>query len=185
MATLLEDGETTKFVFTGNPEVNKGLHLLEDEIRGPTGTNEIVVIESSTFTVDDPEFRQVVESLTADLAGLGPDIIRLETAEYHGAGCCCPGVGDGVDLLQPTAPLFTVAGQHKQRIIDAHGQSNHGDDVFHEEGQLENLANQRRGSQGDHDGHDGHYQRHPGRREGSQHHDQDYQGDGGAEQLTL
>ena len=54
MATLLKDGETTKFVFTGNPEVKQGLDLLEDEIRGPTGTNEIVVIESSTLTVDDP-----------------------------------------------------------------------------------------------------------------------------------
>ncbi len=79
MSTLLKDGETTAFVFTGNPEVNKGLDLLEDEIRGPTGTNEVVVIQSSTFTVDDPQFRQVVESLTANLAKLGPEIIRLET----------------------------------------------------------------------------------------------------------
>ena len=79
MFTLLKDGETTKFLFTGNPEVKQGLDLLEDEIRGPTGTNEIVVNESSTFTVDDPQFRQVVEALTANLAQLGPDIIRLET----------------------------------------------------------------------------------------------------------
>ncbi len=87
MATLLKDGETTKFVFTGNPEVNKGLDLLEDEIRGPTGTNEIVVVDSSSFTVDDPQFRQVVESLTSDLAALGPDIIRLETlANFYSTG---------------------------------------------------------------------------------------------------
>ena len=87
MATLLKDGETTKFVFTGNPEVNKGLDLLEDEIRGPTGTNEIVVIESSVYTVDDPQFRQVVESLTADLAELGPEIIRLQTlANFYSTG---------------------------------------------------------------------------------------------------
>ncbi|MCH8298025.1 MAG: MMPL family transporter [Chloroflexi bacterium] len=79
MATILKDGETTKFVFTGNPEVKQGLELLEDEIRGPTGTNEIVVIQSSTFTVDDPEYQLVVESLTSDLAALGPGIIRLET----------------------------------------------------------------------------------------------------------
>ena len=79
VSSILADGETTKFVFTGNPEVKQGLDLLEDEIRGPTGTNEIVVIQSSTFTVDDPQYRQVVESLTSDLAALGGDIIRLET----------------------------------------------------------------------------------------------------------
>ena len=87
IATLLKDGETTKFVFTGNPEVKQGLDLLEDEIRGPTGTNEIVVIESSTFTVDDPQYQQVVESLTSDLAALGPEIIRLETlANFYSTG---------------------------------------------------------------------------------------------------
>lgn len=53
----------------------------------PTGTNEIVVIESSTFTVDDPEYRQVVEDLTADLKALGPEIIRLETlANFYTTG---------------------------------------------------------------------------------------------------
>ena len=87
VATILKDGETTKFVFTGNPEVKQGLDLLEHEIRGPTGTNEIVVIESSTFTVDDPEYRQVVEDLTADLKALGPEIIRLETlANFYTTG---------------------------------------------------------------------------------------------------
>ena len=47
VGTILKDGETTKFVFTGNPEVKQGLDLLEDEIRGPTGTNEIVVMASA------------------------------------------------------------------------------------------------------------------------------------------
>lgn len=79
VGSILKDGETTKFVFVNDPEVKQGLDLLEDEIRGPTGTNEIVVIESSAFTVDDPEYQQVVETLTADLAALGPEIIRLET----------------------------------------------------------------------------------------------------------
>ena len=37
VATILKDDETTKFVFTGNPEVKQGLDLLEDEIRGPHG----------------------------------------------------------------------------------------------------------------------------------------------------
>ena len=78
IASFLEDGLTTAFVFTNDPEVQHGEELLE-EIRGPKGTNEVVVFESSKFTVDDPEYQRAVESLTADLAALGPDIIRLET----------------------------------------------------------------------------------------------------------
>ncbi|NQW21989.1 MAG: MMPL family transporter [SAR202 cluster bacterium] len=78
VAGFLEDGLTTKFVFVNDPEVQHGEKLLE-EIRGPKGTNEAVVFESTKYTVDDPEYKQAVESLTANLAALGPDIIRLET----------------------------------------------------------------------------------------------------------
>ena len=51
---FLEDGLTTKFDFVSNPEVKQGEDLLE-EIHGPKGTNEIVVFQSSKYTVDDPE----------------------------------------------------------------------------------------------------------------------------------
>ena len=78
IVNFLEDGLTTTFVFTNDPEVQHGEKLLE-EIRGPKGTNEVVVFESTKFTVDDPEYRQAVEALTDDLAQLGPAIIRLDT----------------------------------------------------------------------------------------------------------
>ena len=80
ITAFLEDGLTTAFVFTNDPEVQHGEKLLE-AIRGPKGTNEVVVFESTKYTVDDPEYRRAVEALTEDLAGLGPEIIRLETLE--------------------------------------------------------------------------------------------------------
>ncbi len=79
IASFLEDGLTNKFVFTNDSEVKVGIDFLEDEIRGPTGTNEAVVFESTKFTVDDPEYREVVETLTANILALGPEIIRPET----------------------------------------------------------------------------------------------------------
>ncbi|MDA1127961.1 MAG: MMPL family transporter [Chloroflexi bacterium] len=79
IVNYLEDGLTNKFVFTNNSEVKVGIDLLEAEIRGPTGTNEVVVFESTKYTVDDPEYQAAVESLTADLQALGEDIIRVET----------------------------------------------------------------------------------------------------------
>ena len=84
--SLLEDGLTTAFVFTNDPEVQHGEELLE-EIRGPKGTNEVVVFQSTKYTIDDPEYKRAVEDLTAELAKLGLEIIRLETlGEYlqHG-----------------------------------------------------------------------------------------------------
>ncbi len=45
-------------------------------MRGPKGTNEIVIIGSDTLTVDAPAFQQAVEGLTAELAALVPEIIR-------------------------------------------------------------------------------------------------------------
>ena len=87
VSTLLKDGETTKFVFVNNPEAKTGLDLLEDRLRGPTGTNEIVVVQSETVTVDDPAFSQVVTSLTDDIAALGDEHIRPATlANYYRTG---------------------------------------------------------------------------------------------------
>lgn len=56
-----------------------GIDLIENEIRGPIGTNEIVVFESTKYTVDDPEYQVAFETLTAEIAELGPDIIRPES----------------------------------------------------------------------------------------------------------
>ena len=77
--TLLKDGETTKFVFVNNPESKRGLDLLEDRLRGPTGTNEIVIVESASIDVDNPTFQKVVEDISAGLAALGPEVIRPPT----------------------------------------------------------------------------------------------------------
>ena len=77
--TLLEDGLTTKFVFTGNPEAKRGLDLQEDLRGGFPGTNEVVIVESDTLTVDAPEFQEFVEDLTGKLADLKAGVIRPET----------------------------------------------------------------------------------------------------------
>ncbi|MDE0823860.1 MAG: MMPL family transporter [Dehalococcoidia bacterium] len=79
IASFLEYGLTTKFVFTNDSEVKVGIDLIENEIRGPIGTNEIVVFESTKYTVEDPEYQVAFETLTAEIAELGPDIIRPES----------------------------------------------------------------------------------------------------------
>ena len=46
-ATLLSDATTTEFNFTGDPDSKIGLELLEERLREPRGSNEVVVIQST------------------------------------------------------------------------------------------------------------------------------------------
>ena len=76
---LFEDGVTTEFDFTSEPESKKAENLLEDRLRGPRGTNEVVIIQSATFTVEDREFEDTVIDLHSSLVNLGPEVIRQPT----------------------------------------------------------------------------------------------------------
>ena len=78
-ATLFENGVTAEFDFTNEPESKRGENLLEDRLRGPQGTNEVVIIQSETQTVEGREFRDTVVSLFDQLVALGPEVIRQET----------------------------------------------------------------------------------------------------------
>ena len=49
IASFLKYGLTSKFVFTNDSEVKVGIDLIENELRGPIGTNEIVFFESTKY----------------------------------------------------------------------------------------------------------------------------------------
>ena len=87
VGTMLEGGLTTKFVFTGNPEAKRGLDLQEVLRGGFPGTNEVVIVESETLTVRDPEFQTFVESITQQLRDLRAEVIRPATlTNYYETG---------------------------------------------------------------------------------------------------
>ena len=68
-ATLLSDGTTTEFDFTGASDSKKGEKLLEERLRGSRGSTEVVVIQSTQgLTVDSPEFQRFTEDLYGGLA---------------------------------------------------------------------------------------------------------------------
>ena len=78
--TLFEGVLTTEFAITNDPESQVGKQLIEDNLTGPKGTNEVVIIQSQDLTVDDAEFEGVVNAIHTDVVALGLDIIRPETA---------------------------------------------------------------------------------------------------------
>ena len=53
---------------------------------------------------------------------------------------------------EPLALFFTVAGHYEQRVVNAHCQSDHGDDIADEERHFEGLSDQGGGPQRHHDG---------------------------------
>ena len=78
-ATLFDDAISTEFAFTGNPDSKKAEELLEDRFRGPKGTNEVVIVQSETMTVDNRAYEEFVGRVFGELVALGPEVIKQET----------------------------------------------------------------------------------------------------------
>lgn len=77
--SLFADVITTEFAITNDPESAVGDELIEERLTGPKGTNEVVIVQSQTLTVDDPAFQQKVSAITTAIADLGPEIIKSGT----------------------------------------------------------------------------------------------------------
>ncbi len=83
IGALLASGLTTEVSLTNNPESQRAENLLEDRLRGPEPTNEIIIVRSDTATVDDAQFQAQVEDIFADVSALGPGIIAGGTNFYQ------------------------------------------------------------------------------------------------------
>lgn len=79
---LLDSATTTEFRLSSRYESEQASALLEDRLRGPRQLAELVVVQSSSVTVDDPAFRTKVESLAAEITGLGPGVVTLQDHFY-------------------------------------------------------------------------------------------------------
>ena len=75
MSSLLSDATTQEAGFTNEPEAKKAIKLMEQRLQGPDHDTEMVIVSSTSATVDDPRFRSVVETLQANLQALGPDVV--------------------------------------------------------------------------------------------------------------
>ena len=79
-ATILDDAISTEFAFTSNPDSKVADELLEERLFGLKGTNEVVIVESETMTVDDQAFQDFVEQkVFGPIAALGPEVIKKGT----------------------------------------------------------------------------------------------------------
>ena len=70
LATGIGDVLTTEFALTNEPESVKADQLLEERLRGPEQARELVIVGSTSATVDDAEFQAFVDGLLAEIRGL-------------------------------------------------------------------------------------------------------------------
>ena len=85
MSTLLGSALTTDNKVMNNPESKRADTLLSDRLGASDSSEEIVIVRSSTYTVDNPQFQSKVEKLFGDLTGLGSNVV-LGGINYYMTG---------------------------------------------------------------------------------------------------
>ena len=107
---LLPSATTTDFKLAGRYESQKAAKALEEGLRGPAKSPEIIIMRSNSLTVDDPAFRARVEELHQEISGLGPEIIS--------GGLDDQNISDFLpDLVAAGAPDSPIS--HYYQIADA------------------------------------------------------------------
>ena len=82
IATLLGGALVTDVEFTSNPESSQAWTLMNERLSDPSAPageatdEEMVIVQSTQYTVDDPAFRTAVESLFSDLTALGDGVVK-------------------------------------------------------------------------------------------------------------
>jgi RND superfamily putative drug exporter len=82
-ATLLSGALTTQSTFTGTPESQRALDLIQQRLGRKQPLLDVVIVHSSAQTVAQPGFRRRVGSLQAELAKLGPTGVRVGPTYYQ------------------------------------------------------------------------------------------------------
>jgi len=84
MITLLGGALVTDARPTNDPESIVAMDLMNERLGIDTSeiVDEMIIVRSTTLTVDDPEFQNVVENIYADVSALGPDVF-LGGATYY------------------------------------------------------------------------------------------------------
>ena len=79
---LLPSATTTEFRLGAGYESEQAAALLEERLRGPKPVSELVIVQSPSLTVDDPQFQAKVESVYAQITALGPDLVESGSHYY-------------------------------------------------------------------------------------------------------
>jgi putative drug exporter of the RND superfamily len=92
--------------FTNDPESSRATALTNDAFPGNNQSRELVIVRSPGFTVDDPQFREQVQSVTSRVLTLGPNVVR-----------------SGIDYTTDPSPVLVSADRHAALLVFTMAQS--------------------------------------------------------------
>ena len=76
LTDILDKATTTEFRLSSSAESERADRLLEDRLRGSKPISEIIIVQSESRTVDDPEFQTKAQRVYDDVLSLGGDIVK-------------------------------------------------------------------------------------------------------------
>ena len=118
-ASGLGDALTTSSNFTGDPESQIGADLLENRLRGENPATESIVVRSESLTVDDAEFKAVVDETAADIASMSDVVVSVSTY-YQALEAGNPAAAQLVSVdRQATIIPVTLAGSFEDATDNA------------------------------------------------------------------
>jgi RND superfamily putative drug exporter len=82
-STFLSSSLTTESNFTGTPESQKAIDLIQQRLGRKEPIRDVVIVRSATQTVDQAAFRQHVELIRSQLAAAAPSIVRVGPTYYR------------------------------------------------------------------------------------------------------
>jgi hypothetical protein len=81
-STFLADSLTTESNFTGTPESQKAIDLIEQRLNRKEPIRDVVIVRSATQTVDQAAFQQQVASIRSRLVAAAPSVVRVGPTYY-------------------------------------------------------------------------------------------------------
>lgn len=82
IATLLGSATTTEMTFSNDQESLRAFDLARERFGREAEIKEVVIVNSSRFTVDDPEFKAYMLATTGRILGLGDDVVSQAVNHY-------------------------------------------------------------------------------------------------------
>ncbi len=123
---LLRSATTTELRLSGSFESEKAVAAVERLIGGPEPITEVIIVQSDTLTVDDPEFAAKVGEVFGDITALGDEIVGEGAVNYYIVNALAPDLAKNMVsedrrttiMTIPMAGDFDEASEHVKRLID-------------------------------------------------------------------
>ena len=72
---LLQENLSSQWRFLNNPESNQADLLIDEHIGDPYAATEVIIVRSSTYLYDQPEFVGLADEIAQEVLDLGPEIV--------------------------------------------------------------------------------------------------------------